>query len=111
MEPKLTRQLNQVLQSKDPSDFVEVIVELYPSEEPQTTAPLTRDEKIAQSKAAFEKKIGPLEQTIKSIGGEITGQAWINETLRVRVPADKVGSLSDLDDVAKLDVPHSLIPD
>ena len=108
MEAKLSAQLGQVLQSKDPSDFVEVIVELYPSEEPEAATAQTRDEKIAQSKRAFDLRIVPLHETIKSIGGEITGQAWINETLRVRVPADKVSVLSDHAEVAKIDVPHRL---
>lgn len=111
MEAKLTEQLSEVLQSKDASDLIDVIVELYPSAEDEAAAPQTRSERIAQSKSAFNRKIIPLEETIKSIGGEITGQAWINETLRARVPADKVSLLSDHEEVAKLDIPHPLVRD
>lgn len=110
MQAKLSEQLDQLIQSTEASDLIEVIVELYPSNEPEAVGE-TRSERIAQSKAAFSRKIAPLEETIKSIGGEITGEAWINETIRARVPANKVSLLCDHDEVAKLDVPHQLVPD
>ena len=111
MEAKLTQQLSEVLQSKQASDLVEVIVELYRTEKLEPATPQTRNERIAHLKEAFNRRIAPLEETIKTIGGEITGRAWINQTVRVRVPADKVSLLSDYDEVAKLDVPHPLVRD
>jgi len=111
MEAKLTEQLSEVLQAKDASDLVDVIVELYRTEKNEPAIPQTRNERIAHLKEAFNRKIVPLEETIKTIGGEITGQAWINQTVRARLPADKVSLLSDHDEVAKLDVPHPLMRD
>jgi hypothetical protein len=111
MEAKLSEQLVQLLQSKQPSDIVDVIVELYPGEKDETAAVQTRNERIAQSKEAFNRKIVPLEETIKRIAGEITGRAWINDTVRVRVRADTVSLLSGHDEVAKLDTPHPLTRD
>ena len=111
METKLTEQLSEVLQSKDASDLVDIIVELYRTGKNEAEIPQTRNERIAHLKEAFNRKIGPLEGTIKSIGGEIRGQAWINQTLQVRVPADKVCLLSEHDEVAKLDVPHPIVRD
>lgn len=111
MEAKLSEQLGRLLQSKSASDLIEVIVELYPSDEPEPVTGQTRSEQIAQSKAAFNRKIVPLEETIKSCGGEITGVAWINETVRARVPADKLSLLADHDEVAKIDLPRPLVPD
>jgi hypothetical protein len=105
---KLSEQVTQLLQSKDASDFVDVIVELQHSDEDDAAAPQTRNERIAYLKEAFNRRIAPLKETIKSIGGEITEQAWINQTLRVRVPADKINLLSDHDEVAKLDLPRPL---
>ena len=111
MEAKVSEQLNQVLESKAASDFVDVIIELHPAEEDDATAAQTRTERIAYAKEAFDRKIVPLEATIKTLGGEITGRAWINDTVRVRVPADKVNLLSGQEEIAKLDVPHSLVRD
>jgi hypothetical protein len=115
MQTKVSEQLSELLQSKEPSDYVDVIVELHQTDEDEASgqggAPLTRNERITQSKDRFDRRIVPLQETIRKIGGEITGQAWINETLRVRVPADKVKLLSDDDDVAKVDIPHPLTRD
>jgi hypothetical protein len=111
MSAKLSEQLSEVLQSKQASDLIDVIIEFHRTEKLEPATPQTRNERIAHLKEVFNRRIVPLEEIIKTIGGEITGQAWINQTVRVRVPADKVSLLSNYDEVAKLDVPHPLVRD
>ena len=106
METKLSEPLRQLLQTTDASNLVDVIVELHRGEQHEAPARRTRDQHIAHLQEALNRKIGPLEEIVRSIGGEITGKVWLNQTLRVRLPADKISLLSDHDEVAKLDVPH-----
>ena len=108
MESKLSEQLAQHLQSTGTSELLDVIIELHQKKEAEATPSQSRTERIANLKETFSRKIAPLEETIRQIGGEVTGQAWINQTLRVRVPADKVKLLSAYDQIAKLDLPHLL---
>jgi len=108
MEAKISEQLRQLIQSTNASDYVDVIIELHHDQEDDAVEPQTRDQRIAHLKETFSRKIIPLQEKIQGIGGEVTGQAWINQTLRVRVSADKISLLRDHDEVARLDVPHSL---
>ena len=108
METKLSDQLRQLLQSTDASQLVDVVVELYHDPTLEAVAPQNRSQRIAHLKESLSRKAVPLQETLKSIGGEVTGEVWLNQTLRVRLPADKVSLLSDQDEVAKLDVEHQL---
>ena len=111
MEAKLSEQLRQLLQSKGASELVDVIVELHESEQPKAAAPQTRSQRIDHLKETFNRKVVPIQETVRSSGGEVTGEAWINQTVRVRLPADKVTLLCDHDEVARLDVPRVLKSD
>jgi hypothetical protein len=80
-----------------------VIVEL----EPPSPERVSADE----LKVAFRQVADPVAEAIAGLGGEVKGEAWINSTLRARVPAASLGDLSELEPVAALDVPHQLTPD
>ena len=107
MESKMSEQLTEHLRGKSESELLELIVELH-SNYPETTAPQSRTEKIAALKENFSRNVARLEETVRRIGGEVTGQAWINQTVRVRAPADKIGQISSHNEVAKIDLPHAL---
>jgi hypothetical protein len=49
-----------------------------------------------------------VEEAVRNAGGEVTGHAWINQTVRARVPADRVKELSEHERVAVLDAPHPI---
>ena len=53
----------------------------------------------------------PVEKQILSAGGEITGAAWINRTLRARVPARSIRKLCKESTVTAVDVPRAVEPD
>lgn len=87
-------------------ELVELVVEL------ETVTPdeagLSRTEKIAARKEAFERHAAPVAEAIAGAGGEVTGRAWINQTLKARLPRHAVAAVARLDKVAQVDVPRAL---
>jgi hypothetical protein len=110
---KLTPDLAAQLAQADADDVLEVILELEPKSEPPAAAPQSREEQIALRKEAFNHYVAPVEEAIHEAGGEVDpdGRAWINQTVKARVPAKGIEQLSELEKVAALDVPHRLEPD
>jgi hypothetical protein len=93
------------LESANASDLLEVILQL---ESPVASSAHSRAEKIVAMKEAFNQDAASVEEAVRSVGGEITGRAWINQTLRARVPAQKIKDLCDLEKVAAVDAPRAL---
>lgn len=108
MGNKLSEQLTQNLDEKDPSGLLDVVIELHGGVEAGKNATQSRADRIAALKESFNRSAAPVEEAVRKVGGEVTGHAWINQTLRARVPADKVKQLSEHDRVAKLDIPHPI---
>jgi hypothetical protein len=113
MPVKLRSDLAEQLKKVQASDLVEIVLELYPQAEsaPKAAETPSRSEKIAAKKAAFNQDVAAVEEAIRKVGGEITGLAWINQTVRARVPAQGVKELSQHEKVAALDIPHPVKPD
>jgi hypothetical protein len=66
----------------------------------------SRDKSSADAlREAFRQAATPVAEAINNLGGEVTGEAWINQTLRARLPAKSVGRLSDVDEVRAVAVP------
>lgn len=111
MGSKLTEELRKELEKAEASEMLDVVIELRPENEAKTRQPQTRAEKIAILKENFIRDLAPVEQAVRNAGGELTGQAWINRTVRARVPTDCVKQLSEHEQVAKVDVPHAIEQD
>jgi len=120
-DAKLTDQLRARLLATAPEEPVELLAELTataappttapPTTEPPTTAPPDRAAIIAARRAAFEARLAPLERSVAALGGEVVDHTWLNETLRVRLPAGQVAQLAALDPVERLDLPQPIQPD
>ena len=108
---KVSEQLLEQLENPDAGKMLDVVIELHSEEGPQTREVQSRSEKIAALKENFLRDVEPVEKAVRSVGGELTGQAWINRTVRARVPTDRVKTLSEQDQIAKVDVPHKIEPD
>lgn len=109
---KLTAKLAEQLEQTAPSDLLEIILELEPrAERAVALETRPRSEKMAALKEAFSRDVTPVEEAIRKAGGEVTGSAWINHTVRARVPARKVKELSECDKVVALDIPRQISPD
>lgn len=109
MSTKISKQLSDRLEKTEAADSLEVIIELRRrAESAAATQPLSRNEKIAALKDAFTRSCAPVEEAVRRVGGEVTGQAWINQTMRARVPADRVRELSEHEQIEVLDAPHPI---
>jgi hypothetical protein len=111
MTTKLSEQLHEQLEHPDVTGMLEVIIELHDRDEPAASETQSRQEKIAAWKEGFDREVVPVEEAVKSVGGELTGRAWINRTVRARVPADRLEKLAAQHQIAKIDIPHKIEPD
>ena len=87
-------------------DLVELVVEL--ERVASAEAGLSRAAKIAAHKDAFERQSAPVAAAITEAGGEVVGRAWINQTLKARVPRHAVETVARLDEVAQVEAPRRL---
>ena len=104
----ITEPLAAHIRAADPNEDVVVILEMAPQEPPKAATTLQRQQLIAARRAQFEEQASPIEQTIQNMGGEVLDRAWINNTMKARVPARAVKTLIDVDGVETVDIPHRL---
>lgn len=100
---KITPELESRAESKADDALLDVIVEL--------AGPPAQRATVDAAKAAFRETAEPVAQAITGLGGEVQGEAWINSTLKARIPALGLRDLSNIEAVAALDVPHRITPD
>lgn len=87
---------------------VEVVVELTPLPPP---AGGTRPERITALRDGFAAELGPVAARITASGGEVLESAWINQTVRARIPAAAVAEVAADDTVMRVDLPGQLDPE
>jgi hypothetical protein len=100
---RITSDLAAQVDAADSANLLDVIVEL--------DGGLERAPDIVAAKQAFSRAAEPVAEAITNLGGEVLGDAWINHTLRARVPARDVSTVAHLDRVTGVDVPHALEPE
>lgn len=112
MIDKLKSSLVGRLARANESELVDIVLELRPqaasSPEPETGS---RSDRVAARKEAFVRIAAPVEEAIRQAGGEVTGSAWINQTVRARVPARGVKDLCAHEEVRAVDAPRLLRPE
>jgi hypothetical protein len=106
-DSKLTSELEFQLERSDPAGLVEVVVELGGGSR-RGHREKDRTKAIAARREAFEDETKDLTHLVQNLGGEVLDMAWINRTIRCRIPAGGVASLSSAKSVALLDIPHIL---
>jgi hypothetical protein len=109
-DQKISPPLAEQLKASTGGKRLDVIVELA-QDSGRDTSEAPRAAKIAARKAAFAQTAEPVETLIRSLGGEVTDRAWINEVLRARLDKDAISALSAHRAVTRLDVPHQLNAD
>jgi hypothetical protein len=105
---KLSPQLRQELDAVEASSQVEVIVELQPVEMPKAAS---RQERMAAMKEGFERELRPVAERIIQAGGQVLETAWLNQTVRSRIPAHEVSHVAEHETVSGIDLPHKLEPE
>ncbi|SRR5712691_210604 len=103
---KLSADLASQLDSAKTDDLLDVVVELkhHVPDSDETVG----SGGISAFKEFFRRRAEPIEQLIRSSGGEVLGEAWINSTLRARIPARAVSDVGAVDAVTAIDVPHRI---
>ena len=99
----ITPDLAAEVEAAEASNMLDVVVEL--------DGDLDEASDIATAKAAFERAATPVSKVISGSGGEVLEGAWINHTLRARVPAGSIPDVAGADGVSVVDVPHALEAD
>jgi hypothetical protein len=106
---KVTPELAALLD--DASDeLVDVVVELATPEAVERTEG-ARADRVAVMKESFDREAQPVESVIRDSGGQVVDTAWLNQTIRAKVPVEAVRRLCDVDSVAVVDSPRGLEPE
>lgn len=105
MDPrtKITSDLAAEVDAAESSSLLDVVVELA-GDEPEAAD-------LAAAKAAFARAAEPVTELISASGGLVLEGAWLNHTLRARVPARAVSEVAGADGVSAVDVPHRIEAD
>jgi hypothetical protein len=92
-------------EGRSPDDAVDLVLEL------QQVAVATvgdRAERMARQKASFQALADSVRAIVLQAGGTVEGEAWINCTIKARVPARAIQRLKEADGVVAIDLPHQL---
>jgi hypothetical protein len=110
--PKLSSDLRRTLAATRKGGTVEVVVEVGKkagaAAEPASG---NRAERIAALKTHFSASAEPIERAIESSGGEVLDRAWLNQSLKARLPREAVEALGEREDVDLVDTPRALRAD
>lgn len=105
---KVTSALGAAASAAAPAKLLDVVVELAWKSQPAPESNLSREESLTVLEKAFLREAEPVERSIRELGGDVTARAWINRTLRAKVPARSLDGVASLEGVERLDVPHPL---
>ena len=102
---KISETLARALEAAQPDGWVELVVSLP---HPAAVDGASRQEQIAARQSRFGEAAREVEARVAALGGEVLARAWVNSTLKVRVPAGCVNELREAAGVVALDVVGSL---
>ena len=111
MADKVTPDLAAAVDQASDDQLLDVVVEVSDADDAGAAPPGDRAAKIAHMRRTFDAHADPLAELIRSLGGEVVGNAWLNRTIHARLPARAVGELARSGSVAALDRPHRLEPE
>ena len=107
---KVRNRLAQRIDATNAQGDVEVVIELSGAAEPLAGGG-TRQERIAAAKSSVERDLAAVSDRIRAAGGEVFETAWLNKTLRGRLPAATVARIAEDDAIAAIDLPHAIEQD
>lgn len=65
-------------------------------------------QRMQQLRQSFEQQANQLKETIHSLGGEVTGEAWLNSTIAAKLPPKALHAMGREENVHHIDVPHPI---
>lgn len=111
---KLTEKLAEHIEKSGVGDMLDVIVELDPTRGQDilsNSGDLSRQDRIAKLQEDFTDQSAAVISKIAEAGGEVLDHAWINKTLKVRVPAERIGDIIAETEVKAVDLPERIQPE
>lgn len=108
---KLTDKLVEHIGKAAAEDMLEVILELDPTRGREIIAEsgeMSRQDRIAKLREDFTRQAASVASAIEKAGGEIIDEAWINKTLKVRLPVESIGQITDDETVTSVDLPETI---
>ena len=114
IKKKVSKHLvQQITSDASEVDMLDVIIELETRSEKnlKQNSSKSKSEQIAERKESFARITAPVEDVITQVGGTILEKAWINRTLRAKLPVSGLEAVSELEEVEILDSPHEIEPE
>lgn len=105
-DPKISAELATAIGDAPGDQPVEVVVELTPAAPP--AGPADRSARLAALRSGFESEAAAVVEAIRDAGGDVLGSAWLNQTVRARLPRRGLDALCRLGQVRRLDRPRPL---
>ncbi len=105
LERKISPRLRERLDTTRPGDEVDVVIELSPPEMPTSG---TRADRMAAAKRDFDTEVDSVAGRLSSVGGKVLESAWVNSTVRGRLPAEAVDTLAEDNLVQGVDLPSAI---
>lgn len=102
---KLPGPMNAQLAALASGGMVEAIVRVVV---PALSEKLKRERRMAEYRRTVEETLAPVAIRIRDLGGDVVAQAWINGTLRAKLPVESVGPLTDEPTVETIELPTKL---
>ena len=99
------------MQKSNPEEDIEVVIELAPIKQAVASENISRGQKIANLKQAFNSELEPIAKEITNQGGNIVDAAWINQTVNAMVSSKCIEELVQLKEVTAIDIPNRLTRD
>lgn len=110
-EQKISSGLKDYLKKASDENHVEVVVELTPLPADTGAQGATRSAKIASYQQAFAESLQPVKELILRQGGDVLDSAWVNQTVKAKLPVSSLSQLAQLNQVTAIDLPHTLSAD
>ena len=108
---KITDNLKRLLQTTEPDNEIEVVIELNKKTTTSFSDNMGRHEKITNLKTSFNNDLQPVVTEILKLGGNIIDSGWLNQTIKVKMPAKNIEELSRLKEINAIDIAHFIMKD
>lgn len=104
---KWSQRLKEYAAAAGPDNHLSVVLELNQtaSKTPSDGSPTQRMQQLRQS---FEEQAKEMKKAIESMGGQVTGEAWLNATISAKLPPKALEAIGREENVQRIDVPHLL---
>ncbi len=89
---------------------IEVVVELK-SSPVNRSGTFSKQEKIKMIKRSFTEDLDSINHVMQDKGVKIIDTAWINKTIKMKVPLASLDELSNINSVENIDLPQQLKKD